>query len=176
MLTAGQVRDTIRSVLCKNLSVEQADELARALTPGEVRAGDLILHEGDSPSGLFLLLRGAVEILKKTPHGQTHSLGTIDAPTVVGEMGLITERPHTATVRAASDCDFYLLSKTQFQRLLAGESIAAYKLVATIAEVLAGRLARLDQKVVELEGGHAAVGHVEELAAFKQKLFSEWGF
>ncbi len=176
MGTAGQVRDTIRSVLCKGLTLEQADQLTQALEPVKASAGDLVMREGDSPSGLFLLLTGTVEIVKHASSGTLQSLGTMQAPTVLGEMSLITERPHSTTVRAVTDCDFYLLTRPQFQRLIAKESVAAYKVIATIAEVLAGRLTRLDEKVVELSTKREAAAHVEELAVFKQKLFSEWSF
>ena len=176
MMTAGQLRDMIRSVLCKGLTVEQADQIGRALIPLKMNAGDPVLREGDNPSGLFLLMKGTVDIRKRTRDGGTRSLGTLEAPTVLGEMSLITDRPHSATVVSVTDCDFFLLTRLQFQRLIAGESIAAYKLIATIAEVLATRVTRLDEKVVELSSGREASATVEELAAFKQRLFSEWSF
>ena len=75
-----------------------------------------------------------------------------------------------------TDCEIQLLTKSQFQRLISGESVAAYKLIAAIAEVLAGRLTRLDQKVLELSAHREAVAPVEELQTFKQKLFTEWTF
>ena len=175
-MNAGQTRDTLRTVLCKGLTVEQADQLVKVLVPVKIAAGNAVLREGDNPAGLFLLLSGTVEILKQRPAGAAQSLGTIGPPTVLGEMSLITDRPHSATVKAVTDCEFYLLTKTQFQRLIASESIAAYKLIATIAEVLASRVARLDQKVLELSATHDTTAPVMELAAFKQKLFSEWSF
>ena len=170
------VRDIVRSVLCKGLSVAQADQLVKATVPVRVAAGGAVLEEGDPPSGLHLLLRGEVEIKKRGPDGRAQSLGTIGAPTVLGEMSLVTERPHSATITALTDCDFALLTRAQFARLIAGESLAAYKLLATIAEVLAGRVARLDEKVLELTAGKDCPAPVGELAAFQRKLFSEWRF
>ncbi len=175
-MNAGQVRDTIRAVLCKGLTVEQAGQLVRVLVPVKVTAGNPILREGDSPSGLFLLLSGTVEILLQKPGGDVQSFGKISGPTVLGEMSLLTDRPHAATVMTVTNCELYLLTKVQFERLIASESIAAYKLIATIAEVLVARVTRLDQKVIELSARHEPVAPVEEIAAFKQKLFSEWSF
>ena len=71
---------------------------------------------------------------------------------MVGEMSLITERPHSATVRARTACGFQLLTRSQFERLRKSESLAAYKVVATLAEVIARRLVRMDEKFVELSG------------------------
>lgn len=176
MLTAGQVRDTIRAVLCKGLTFEQAEQILRVLVPMRTAAGHPLMREGDSPTGLFVLLTGTVEILKEAPDGSLQSITRLEAPTVLGEMSLLMDRAHSATVQAVTDCEFHLLTRSQFQRLISSESVAAYKLIATIAEVLAMRVARLDQKVLELSARREAVASVEELAAFKHKLFSEWSF
>jgi hypothetical protein len=53
--------------------------------------------------------------------------------------------------------------------------LAACKVIAILAEVLARRLHRMDEKVVEMSHKSTSA-HVEELAAFKQKLFTEWSF
>lgn len=177
MTTAGQVRDTIRSVLCKGLTPDQTEQIMRVLVPVHADAGHALVREGDHATGLFVLLKGRVEILKKAADGGApQPLTTIEAPTVLGEMSLITDRPHSATVQAVTDCELFLLTKAQFQRLLASESLAAYKLIAVIAEVLVARLMRLDRKVLELSAVREAAAPVEELAAFKHKLFSEWSF
>ena len=63
------------------------------------------------------------------------SLAKVDAPTLLGEMSLITDRPTSATVMALSECELQLLTKAQFQRLIAADSIAAYRLVVIIAGV-----------------------------------------
>ena len=172
----ADVREIVRSVLCKGLSAAQADQIVKATVPVQIAAGHAVLHEGDASGGLYLLLRGEVEIVKRGADGTPQSLGTIGAPTVLGEMSLITARPHSATVAAVTECDFALLTRSQFERLIASESLAAYKLVATIAEVLAGRVARLDAKVLELSRRQDCPPPVGELAAFQRKLFSEWSF
>jgi len=102
-------------------------------------------------------------------------LATIAAPTVLGEISLLTEGPHAASVRAKTACEFSLLTTTQFHRLLREENLAAYKVVVILAEVLARRLNRMDEKFVEISRKSAST-HVEELTAFKKKLFSEWSF
>ena len=124
----------------------------------------------------WLLLEGAAEVVKRDRDGGEVSIATVEAPTVLGEMGLITDRPHSATVRAISRCEFHLLTRSQFDRLLKSENLAAYKVVATLAEVIAWRLSRMDDKVVELARRGDGSAPVEELATFKQKLFSEWNF
>ena len=136
----------------RGLTAQQVDQLAQASVGHKVAAGHALVNEGDRPSGLMLLLQGKVEIFKHGPDGQRQSLANIDAPTLLGEMSLITDRPASATVMAVAECELQLLTKVQFQRLIAADNIAAYKLVVIIAGVLAERLARLDRKVIELTG------------------------
>jgi CRP/FNR family cyclic AMP-dependent transcriptional regulator len=138
--------------LLRGLSTQQVEQLAQASVSHKAAAGHALINEGDRPSGLVFLLQGRVEVFKHGPDGKRQSLASIDAPTLVGEMSLITDRPASATVLTLAECEFMLLTRTQFQRLIAGDSIPAYKLVAIIAGVLAERLRKLDRKVLELTG------------------------
>jgi CRP-like cAMP-binding protein len=83
-------------------------------------------------------------------NGSSGVIATVTAPAVLGEISLLTEGPHTASVRAKTACEFSLLTTTQFQRLLRDESLAAYKVIAILAEVLARRLHRMDERFVEV--------------------------
>ena len=152
MVTPAETRKIIHSLIGRGLTSQQVEQLAQALVAQKVAAGHLLMNEGDRPSGLVFLLQGGVEILKHGPDGQRQSLAKLEAPTLLGEMSLITDRPSSATVVAVTECELQLLTRAQFQRLIAGDSIAAYKLVMTIAGVLAERLAKLDRKVLELTG------------------------
>ena len=175
-MDVAALRSVIVKVLGKRLFGAEADEIMRATVPVNIRAGEVLMHEGDQPRGLFLLLDGSVDVLKTGDRGAREVLATVTAPTVLGEMSLLGARGHSASVVAKTDCALQLLPKDDFARLLDGGSLAAYKLVATIAEVLATRLLRMDEKVVELTQQRAGVASVEELAAFKDRLFSDWSF
>jgi CRP/FNR family transcriptional regulator, cyclic AMP receptor protein len=148
----AETRKIIHSLIGRGVTSQQVEQLAQALVAQKVAAGHPLMNEGDRPSGLVFLLQGGVEILKHGPDGQRQSLAKLEAPTLLGEMSLITDRPSSATVVAVTECELQLLTRAQFQRLIAGDSIAAYKLVMTIAGVLAERLAKLDRKVLELTG------------------------
>jgi CRP-like cAMP-binding protein len=76
---------------------------------------------------MFVLLEGAADIVKHDAGHDDVIISTVEAPTVVGELSLITERPHSATVRARTACELRLLTRSQFERLLQSESVAAYK-------------------------------------------------
>ena len=177
-MASADLLKLIRSLLGTGLTYEEADQIAKATVPVNAEAGALIFSEGESAAGLMLLAAGTVEILRTAHTGRMQSVATVQAPSVLGEMSLLLEREHTASVRAQTDCELHHLTKTQFSRLLQSDSLAAYKLIATIATVLAHRLQRMGDKVLELSSTASApaAAPVEELAAFKQKLFSDWSF
>ena len=164
----------VRPGLTRGLSPEQVQELAHASIPVRAGAGDVVMREGEQLDGIFLLMEGVVDILKQRPDGRLEIINTVEAPTVLGEMSLLTDLPHSATVRAQTDCEFYALTRPQFTRLLATDSVALYKLVVSIAEVLSRRLYRLDQKLLDLivQPGHAR--STEELTEIKDSLLPAW--
>ena len=64
-----------------------------------VAAGTEVLHEGGRTGHLFVLIEGRLEVVK----GDT-VVATITEPgAVLGEMSVLLDQPHTATVRAALD-------------------------------------------------------------------------
>jgi CRP-like cAMP-binding protein len=175
-MAAQDLVQTVCTVLCKTLTPAQAEEILAATRPRSVLAGGVLFREGDEGSGLFLLLKGSVEVVKQSPNGVAQPLATVEAPSVLGEMSLVSERRHSATVRATADSEFRVLAREDFLRLLEQDNLAAHKLVGAIALVLARRLRRMNEMAIELLGRSDAPPPVEELAAFKQKLFSEWSF
>jgi CRP-like cAMP-binding protein len=142
----------VRTVLCRALTPEQTEQILKAMVPVAAEPGTAVMREGERGRGLLVLLEGSVEVRKNDPEGGDVAIATIQAPTVLGEMNLLTDRPHSATVRALTPCQFQLLTRSQFDRLLTSESLAAYKVVAALARVIAQRLDRMDEKFVQLAG------------------------
>lgn len=175
-MTAQDLVETVCTVLCKSLTRAQAEELLSATIPLTVPPKGLIFREGEEGTGLYLLLKGSAEILKHNRVDAEQQIATVEAPTVLGELSLVTNSRHSATVRALTGCELRLLERERFRGLLQADNLAAHKLVRTIAEVLARRLLRMDEKVMELLATRDGPPPVEELARFKHKLFSEWSF
>src|SRR3977135_4188673 len=69
----------------------------------EVSAGMLVIHEGGTTGHLFVLIEGRLEVIK----GDTIVASITEPGAMVGEMSVLLDQPHTATVRAASDSTVY---------------------------------------------------------------------
>jgi CRP-like cAMP-binding protein len=72
----------------------------------DVAGGALIIHEGDTTGHLYVLVDGRLEVLK----GDTIVASITEPGAVLGEMSVLLDQPHTATVRAASDSTIYEFS------------------------------------------------------------------
>ena len=155
-MKSSEAAKIVRSVLCRTLTPEQADQIVQAMIPVAAEPGTAVMREGERGRGLLVLLEGSVEVRKHDRDGRDVAIAVIEAPTVLGEMNLLTDRPHSATVRAVTACQFQLLTRSQFARLLGAESLAAYKVVAALADVIARRLDQMDEKFVDLAAQNEA--------------------
>jgi CRP-like cAMP-binding protein len=69
----------------------------------EVPAGTILIHEGGKTGHLFVLMRGRLEVVK----GDSVVAVLTEPGAMLGEMSVLLDQPHTATVRAAADSVVY---------------------------------------------------------------------
>jgi glucose-6-phosphate 1-dehydrogenase len=85
-----------------------------ALRPAAFGPGQVIVRQGDPAREMYLICRGQVEVLD----GAGRTIGTLKDGDFFGEIGLLLSTPRTATVRARTLCDLFVLSKSDFTRIL----------------------------------------------------------
>ncbi|MFQ5818219.1 MAG: cyclic nucleotide-binding domain-containing protein, partial [Terriglobia bacterium] len=94
------VRDLLHQVpFFQNLPEHCFAELERRARPHTVLEDETIFHEGDPSDSLYLIARGAMRI-SVGPEDRT--LGLLGPGDFFGEMALLSARPRTATVTAAT--------------------------------------------------------------------------
>ena len=69
----------------------------------KVPEGTLVIHEGGKTGHLFVLLQGKLEVIK----GDSIVAVLTEPGAMLGEMSVLLDQPHTATVRAAADSTIY---------------------------------------------------------------------
>jgi CRP-like cAMP-binding protein len=163
--------------ILRRLDAEERAELEELLEPAGFEAGEVIFEEGGPEERLYVITSGTVEVYKRVSPRRRQHLATIEAPTVVGEMGLLTEPRAAASVEATSRVEAHGIERDRLLEMLDADSPAACKLVYEIGRTLAGRMAATDETVVEvidqLEGVDAGSG---DLDLFRDRLVQEWSF
>lgn len=89
---------------------------ADAFEPTPLSAADTLFAEGDPPDALYLVREGRLDVLVPGTSG-LEAVAQIQPGEVVGEMGLLTGLPRTATVRAAETSELWRLSREAFEDL-----------------------------------------------------------
>jgi serine phosphatase RsbU (regulator of sigma subunit) len=93
--------------------------LDRLLSNGarrEAEIGSVLLRQGEASDSAMLLLVGAVEVVAETVSGEIR-LARVDAPALLGEIGVIAALPRTATVRALENVRYLNIGKEVFNSL-----------------------------------------------------------
>jgi glucose-6-phosphate 1-dehydrogenase len=107
--------DTLKKVaLFKDGDPLLLSQISMALKPLTVAEGDAILTKGAQGREMYILARGHVEVLGE--NGEV--LKELRDGDFFGEMGLLSSAPRSATVRAKSGCDLYVLAQADFSRIL----------------------------------------------------------
>ena len=135
--------------LCSALSAAEIDAVAAIASSRNVAAGTELFREGDAGDGLYLVVSGDINVVKRGQEGE-HLLAKLGPGAVLGEMSLVTSDARSASGRALTDAVVIHLPAREFRALLASGSTAALRIAAAIAEVLARRLATMNGLVLGL--------------------------
>jgi CRP/FNR family cyclic AMP-dependent transcriptional regulator len=164
--------------LFRHLNAEEREELEDLLEPTGFEAGESVFEEGGPEEKLYVITSGTVEVHKGVLPGRRQHLATVEAPTVVGEMGLLTEPRAAASVEAKTRVEAYGIDRDRFLEMLDDDSPAACKVVYEIGRTLAGRMAKTDESIagviVQLE--RAAAAEAADFEIFQDRLIREWSF
>src|SRR6266404_773930 len=117
-----------------------------AMTCTHFAEGQVLFREGDPADSVFRLLSGAVDILRELD-GDPVLLGRVGAGQFIGEMGVVENRPRSATARAASEVEVEILTPTEFLDQIARSPRAARELIQRLSQ----RLREADDRIVNDE-------------------------
>lgn len=98
-------------------------------------AGQELFHEGDAGDAAYVIIDGAVDVLKDTDEGE-QLLVTLKKNAFVGDIAILCDVPRTATVRAVERIETLKIQKEHFLRLL----IEFPEMAVEVTRVLAQRL------------------------------------
>ena len=80
-------------------------------------AGQMLFREGDNADAFYLVRSGALAAFRNGALGRPDLIGYIRAGEPAGEMSLLDETPHSASVYALRDSELVRLPKASFERL-----------------------------------------------------------
>jgi len=169
------LHDLRKSPLFQGLSDEELQKLMDMAEPVSLRAGDILIKQGELGDAAYVLLKGDFEVQKQS--GQ--SLIKIDVRNpgdVVGEMALLSRAPRSASVIAKTDGEALRIPQEAFEKLLSSSTTAAMAVLHWVMARLAQNESLLHQQEKMAALGTMSAGLAHELnnpAAAAQRSASQ---
>ena len=139
--------DLIRRVpLFSMLTNDQAQGIADSVVKRRFRRGELVIEAGRKSNALFILLTGRARVIAADARGREVILAVLQAGDYVGEMSLIDNEPHSATVRTEIQSDMLVLGRPEFARCLPENSSLSYAIMRGLVQ----RLRNADRQIESL--------------------------
>ncbi|MEO5793755.1 MAG: Crp/Fnr family transcriptional regulator [Rhodoferax sp.] len=136
----------LRVPLFSTMTAEQADVVAKAVTKQRFKRAEIIVEQGRKSNTLFIVLSGRARVLTTDSRGREVILATLQVGDYVGEMSLIDNEPHSATVQTETPTDCLVLGRAEFEHCLDGNTAMARAVMSGLVK----RLRRADQKIESL--------------------------
>jgi CRP/FNR family cyclic AMP-dependent transcriptional regulator len=147
MTTMVSNLELIRRVpLFSALTASQAASVAEAVVKRRFKRGEAIVAQGEKSNALSIILTGRARVINSDDRGREVILATLRSGDYVGEMSLIDDEPHSATVRAEIQTDVLVLGRLEFARCMPENSSMAYALLKGLVQ----RLRYADRQIESL--------------------------
>lgn len=133
-----------RAPLFARLGRRSLRKLAALCVPRDFDPGAVMISEGDTGLGLFVIVSGTVEITKGKGDDMLR-LAVMKRGDLLGEMALIDDQPRSASAIALETTQCLLITRNSFQNLTEKDPEIAWCLLPTLAE----RIRDLQQRMID---------------------------
>ncbi|HRY43175.1 MAG TPA: cyclic nucleotide-binding domain-containing protein [Thermoanaerobaculia bacterium] len=107
----------VASPLFSDFSSEELVEVIKGLELLTYEAGDVIVAEGAPGDSLFVLTTGTVKAFVKDPDGHYHKVREMYEGAFFGEVSILTGKPRSATITAATPCELLALDRSALESI-----------------------------------------------------------
>jgi small-conductance mechanosensitive channel/CRP-like cAMP-binding protein len=152
--------------LFEGFEPEELRILAERLKPAPFARGDVMMEQGTQAYWLYLLVSGAADVFVENGRRGRAKVAELRPGDVIGEMGLMTGEPRSATVVARTDSECYRLDKDAFQDLIKSRPAVADQ----ISMLLAKRRAELDATLEHLDAAARATWTADTHQDIRQRI------
>lgn len=150
------IDDLIRAVQSLNtddafrarLDLFQWRTLGSYLAAYEMRGGDLLIRQGDADRTAYFIASGSLQVYRRGTPGASVRIALLRPGALVGETGLFSDQPHSATIEAMTAAQVWAMHLPRFEELSARAPAIAIEFLRAAGAVMAARLrANLVQQV-----------------------------
>ena len=124
------------------LDGEMLRDLESKMTWRSLRRGDLLCYQGEPSDSFYIIISGRMQVLITDASGRSRPVAEMSQGESVGEMGVFTGEPRSATIIASRDSELLEFSREEFE-----EFTRRYpELMRRMTRLLINRLQRINKK------------------------------
>lgn len=109
------------------------------------RKKEVVYSEGDSPAGLYLLVKGKVKVFKSHELGKDLILKLLQPGDFFGYIGLLENKPHGVSAEVMEDSEVIIFPREDFYRLIDHPQVASQ-----FVKLLTGNILAEQEKLINL--------------------------
>ena len=125
-----------RISLFENLQAEELEQLSALLRSRRYSKGEVIFHQGDIGTALYIVRKGQVAIRLSSDDGKEAILTLLDRGDFFGELALLDEEPRSTDAIAREEVDLLSLQREDFRRFLEERPQLAMKLLSALTRLV----------------------------------------
>jgi CRP-like cAMP-binding protein len=122
------------------LTLDQWRVISPYLTRHDIRAGDLLIKQGDTDRTMYFLGQGSLQVFVTGGPPGSNRIAILRAGSVVGEPGLFGDGPRMANVEAMTPCAVWALRGPRLEELAARSPALALELLRAAGGVMSMRM------------------------------------
>ena len=133
------------------LSAADAREVVSYMRPERIKAGEVVIREGESTRNDFmaLVLDGEVTVENSVAAAHDSMVVSILGPgSLIGEMGIIDGGPRSATCTASTDLALAVLTREALTRLMDTHPSVAARLLLAMSKRISDHLRETNRKLM----------------------------
>lgn len=128
---------------------EEIDILARHTNYTEIMRGEYLFSEGEKGDFMCFIVRGLLEVLKKSGHGDYRTIARLGKGCTIGEMSIIDKSPRSASVIARQPSIAIILTKKGFDIITSNYPVIGITILKKIMRLLSLHMRRTSSKLAD---------------------------
>ncbi len=142
-----EIKETVLNLLMRLHMFDEVDSvelnvIADHMNYFEIEKGRYIFKEGDEGNFICFVVKGGIDIIKKTNTGEERTIATVHRGASLGEMTVIDKTHRSASARAKTDATLLILSEKNFNTLLDKHPRIGIKVLKGLTRILSLHMRR----------------------------------
>jgi len=150
--TADDIFKVLKNVpIFSDLNPKEMNEIEKIIHRREYKKGEPIFRMGDPGLGMYIIIKGLINIVEEDEAGNTTTLAVLKDGAFCGDLALLDEAPRSASAIADDHCDILGFFRPDFLDLLYRKTKLGIKILFSLSKIIGERLRRTNEQLAVLK-------------------------